>query len=275
MTVLNLWMLRPWMYAAELIDRFPTYNSVGRLQSRLRELYPNLAALEDIALQKGIPILEPFQGQRIGKFTVLAPSRVRYLDLIVASERTPESKPEAQGAGSLVETVRKAAAQVVRFVRGAWGEEVFSPEETSAENEMSVVQFARIAGEKILLTADAGRSALKEAIEYAPHAGLDLPGVNRFQVPHHGSRRNVSSEVLDALLGPKHRVPSEGTWTAMISSAEADKDHPRRAVVRAMVHRGGRVFATEGQDMRFAKNAPARPGWASVTPMTYPEDQEE
>ncbi|MET4121975.1 beta-lactamase superfamily II metal-dependent hydrolase [Bradyrhizobium sp. JR1.5] len=64
---------------------------------------------------------------------------------------------------------------------------------------MSVVQFAYLNGHKIVLTGDAGRSALTEAAEFAPQAGLYLPGVDRFQVPHHGERRNVSTELLEPM----------------------------------------------------------------------------
>ena len=65
---------------------------------------------------------------------------------------------------------------------------------------MSVIQYANLCSEKILLTADAGRDALTEAADYAPWAGLILPGINRFQVPHHGSRRNLSTEILNRWL---------------------------------------------------------------------------
>lgn len=95
-----LWMLRPWLYAAELVGRFETVVSVESLRKRLKEIYPNIAALEEIALRKNIPILEPFQGASIGAFRVLAPTRARYLDLVVASENTPEAAAEAQSVGA-------------------------------------------------------------------------------------------------------------------------------------------------------------------------------
>ena len=60
--------------------------------------------------------------------------------------------------------------------------EVFSPNETSAENEMSIVQYANICGQRVVLTADAGRAALAEAADYTPYVGLQLPGVDQFQV---------------------------------------------------------------------------------------------
>src|SRR3546814_17981850 len=74
----------------------------------------------------------------------MAPSRNRYLDLIVDSERTPEAVEEE--SLSIFEVALKAAAAAVAFVRSAWGEEVFSPNPTSAENEMSVIQYACLEG---------------------------------------------------------------------------------------------------------------------------------
>lgn len=273
----QLWMLRPWIYAEEIIDRFARYSSVENLQKRLKEIYSNVAALEEIAVRKGIPIFEPFQGQSIGAFTVMAPARQRYLDLIVDSERTPESvEEENRSVIDVAATIlQEAARTVANLYRAAWGDEVFSANETSAENEMSVVQYAYLCSNRILLTGDAGRSALAEAADFAPAIGLDLPGIQRFQVPHHGSRRNVSSELLDRWLGSKLAIQSEGAFTALISSAKKDKDHPRKSVVRAMIHRGGRVFCTEGQSVCSSGGDSPDRGWTTLTPMTYPEEQEE
>lgn len=272
-----LWMLRPWIYAEEIIGRFSRFQNVDNLKRRLKEIYPNIAVLEEIAERRNIPILEPFQGAAIGSFHVMAPTRSRYLDLIVESDKTPEAEArEREDAALAVEGV---FAQVLRkaanFVRAAWGYEVFSPEETSAENEMSVVQYAFLNDCSILLTGDAGRAALTEVANYAP-PGL-FPRPKYFQVPHHGSRRNVSTELLDRLLGPRlAQPPAEGEelFHAIISSAKEDDDHPRKAVVRACIHRGGKVAATEGKSVRFDKNAPDR-GWVPIQPLTYPEDQEE
>jgi len=275
-----LWMLRPWLYADEIIHRFSRFTSVDNLRRRLKEIYPNIAALEAIAIDRNIPIHEPFQGANIGIFKVMAPTKSRYLDLIVESEQTPESVEEKQPS-SLAEvliSLEKAAAKAISFIKAAWGVEVFSPEETSAENEMSVIQYATLCGYKILLTADAGRSGLMEAAEYAPYAGLTLPGIDRFQIPHHGSRRNVSTEILDIWLGPRsHTMPlvGEEKFQAFVSSAKDDKDHPRKSVVRAFIHRGGKVFATEGKCLRTEENAPPRHGWVPAPFLIYPEEQEE
>lgn len=273
----ELWMLRPWEFAEILLPRFPTYTSSDRLRSRLRSIYKHLAALEDVAVRRGIPIRAPFQGERIGAFTVMAPSFERFLNEIVVSERTPEGQEE-EAVASIFDALINAGKSVVTLIRGGWGEEVFSANETSAENEMSVIQFANIANQRILLTGDGGRRALSEAADFAPVVGLALPGIDRFQVPHHGSRRNVSTDLLDRWLGPRlDQSRSEGfeLFTAICSSALADKHHPRKSVERAIVHRGGRFCATEGQDIRTSQNAPLREGWTTVASRPYPTDYED
>jgi beta-lactamase superfamily II metal-dependent hydrolase len=273
-----LWMLRPWVYANELIHHFATYNSVDALKRRLKEIYPNVAALEEIATERGIPIREPFQGSAIGAFKVLAPSKSMYLDLVVSSEKTPESveKEQPAPADSLAKILVEALKKAVNLVAAPWGAETFSTEETSSENEMSVVQFGFLDGQKVLLTGDAGRKSLNLAADFAPQIGLQLPGIDKFQVPHHGSRRNVSTALLDRLLG--ERLPAmhaQGKFSAVISSAKADEHHPRKSVVRAMIHRGAKVATTEGQTVCVhSPNAPDR-GWFAVTPLSYPEQQEE
>ena len=279
-TVGELWMHRPWIYADELIGRFSRFTNVDNLKKRLRDIYPNIAALEDIALERDIDIREPFQGARIGAFTVLTPTKSRYLDLVVASEKTPEaaatkSEDSDRSLSALFDAVTNS---VKTFIRSLWGAETFSSEETSAENEMSVVQYACINNRKILLTGDTGREGLKEAAAYAPYIGLQLPGIDRFQVPHHGSRRNVSTETLDTWLGQRLTFPvQEGQerFAAIVSSAKADEDHPRRAVLRAMIHRGAKVVTTEGHSIRTSDGAPDREGWIPAKSVPYPEDQEE
>lgn len=276
----ELWMLRPWQYTDEIIHRFSRFTSVENLKKRLKEIYPNIAALEEIAEEKSIPIREPFQGTAIGSFTVMSPTKDRYLDLVVESEKTPESVEEAQKSsiaafGTFFE---EAAKKAISLLKAVWGEEVFSPEETSVENEMSIIQYANLCEQRILLTGDAGRAGLLEAADYAPYIGLILPGINRFQVPHHGSRRNVSTEILDRWLGkplPSKPAQGEEKFTAIISSAKKDEDHPRKAVVRAVIHRGAKVFTTEGLSLRISHNAPNREGWAAAKPAEYPAEQED
>lgn len=273
-TVGRLWLNRPWLYAGELIDRFETYSSVDALRSKLRSTYTASAALEELAEAKGIPISAPFQGATIGAFIVLAPTRARYLDLIVESDKTPEAVSEGL-VNSAIGGLAKAIKFASNLVKSAWGDEFFPSSGTSCENEMSVVQYAFVNGRSVLLTGDVGRDGLTEAADYAPAVGLSLPGIWAFQVPHHGGRHNVNSEVLDRWLGKRlATIPEDTSWFAICSSAKADEDHPRNSVVRAMWHRGAHFAATEGRHLRIG-NGISREGWNPVPQTPYPEEQEE
>lgn len=269
--ITELWMNRPWIYSGELISRFSRFTNVDNLEKRLKELYPNLVALEELAITHGVPIRDPLQGAKVGDFHVLAPSRARYLDLIVESEKTPEATKAEAGILAKATGYLKSAVQ---YIQSAWGHESFPNDDTSAENNMSVVQFAYLCDKSILLTGDAGRATLTEAADYTPYVGLTLPGIDYFQVPHHGSRHNVDVDVLDRWLGPKISPSDPSTFAAIVSASAQDEHHPRKSVVRAVMHRGGKVTSTEQNSICFSINASSRSGWGPVTPLAYPSEQE-
>ncbi len=273
----NLWMLRPWKYADELIDRFSRFTSVENLEKRLRDVYSNLAALEDIAVEKGIPIHEPFQGRYIGNALVLAPTKERFLDLIVESEKTPDAVKSFASDGLLrgfVEGIERA----INFIRGLWGEENFPSQGTSAENEMSVVQFISCPQYNFMLTGDAGREGLTEALDYLEVLYGTVPQIDFFEVPHHGSRRNLSTELLDRLFGERlseQSSESSSRFSAVVHSCRLDSTHPRKVVIRAIHHRGGKICSVERGWWRAGYNKPERPNSSPAVGLPYPDDQEE
>jgi beta-lactamase superfamily II metal-dependent hydrolase len=274
-TVGTLWMNRPWLYADDLIDRFENYISVDALRRKLRNIYSAPAALEDLANEKGITIVTPFQGADIGAFKVLAPTKGRYLDLIVESNKTPEAVEEGF-LDAAMEGIAKAAKTVVALAKAVWGHEYFPEEGTSSENEMSVVQYAFVNDSRVVLTGDVGRVGLNEAADYAPAAGLTLPGAWVFQVPHHGGRHNVNTEVLDRWLGKRmFSQPEKTTWNAICSSAKKDVHHPKNSVIRAMLHRGAHFSATEGRTFVNIGSGIKRDGMVPIPQTLYPVEQEE
>ena len=234
--------------------------------------FPNTADLERIANEQGVTVNDAFQGSWVGHFLILAPSRNRYIDLIVESEKTPE----AERAARIAQTLVSRAVALVRSVAALWGQENLkgASDGTSSENETSVVQFSQLCGRKVLLTGDAGVGALNEACDYAIARGVTLPGLDWFDVPHHGSRRNLSSDVLDRWLGPKlGSEANDAVGWAIVSANGKDTDHPRKAVVRALIHRGHRVYQTKGT-LHVHKDGPGRQ-WTAATRLQYPADMEE
>lgn len=276
-TVGALWMNRPWVHAEDLLPYFSRYTNAENLANALREVFPNLAKLEDIALDRGIPIYDAFQGTMIEAFTVLAPSKNTFLQYVADDDNTPKAAQDATSR-TLLGGVMRVVAEGIRMIQAAWGAEVFPADDTSPRNNMSVVQFANFDGEKVVLTADTGRAGLVEAAAYAPKSGLHLPTneLRLIQVPHHGSRHNVSTETLNLWLGEVGDEDQETRFTAIVSAGKDDQDHPRKVVVRAFMHRAAQVVETKGQKIRFSGGAaPARPGWVSTTPLSYPSGYEE
>lgn len=268
----TLWMNRPWNHIDALIPLFNYEYTETGLTQRLKKDFPFTAELEKLAEENEIEIRDAFQGDQIGEFTILAPSSDRYIQLVVDSEKTPEPERRAAFEGNIFERTYR----VLKNVIASWGEENLKgdTEGTSPENESSIVQYANLCDEKILLTGDAGVDTLEEAYQYALQIGVPLPGIDRLDVPHHGSRRNVSPEILDKWLGPKlASKPDSGHFTAIISANQNDKTHPRKAVIRALTHRGANVYQTDGAT-QTQKNAPAR-AWGSAMPLEYPSENED
>ena len=107
------------------------------------------------------------------------------------------------------------------------------------------MQYATLEnGYGVLLTADVGPVGLDEAADFAATLRLNRP---RFvQIPHHGSRHNVTPAVLDRWLGPKK---AQGTriGIAFCSIGANKPDYPRGQVKNAFIRRGYEVFANREQ----------------------------
>lgn len=279
----ELWMHQPWKYSSVILDYFKdgriTDNSLAeRLKDKMAAAY----ALEQLAEEKGIPVYEPYRGATIGDFVVLSPEEEWYVhDLIAEFQKSPESKKAESaatvGLAGIFETAKKAAASAVAWITEHWGSESLRDDvQTSAENESSVILFGQLDEKGILLTGDAGIRALDATAAFAESKKFSLPDVLHFiQVPHHGSRNNVSTTVLDKIVGPRKAADDGATSkTAYVSASEKSSTHPRKVVVNAFIRRGAKVVETKGQSKRYHHNMPAREGWIPVTPLTFSQQVE-
>jgi beta-lactamase superfamily II metal-dependent hydrolase len=247
--VKNLWMHRPWNYAAGLLDRFRDPRlGAGGLEARIREALDAAHKLEEIATARRIPIYEPYEGVAVGPFLVLSPNPHWYLnDLVPNFARTPDAKHQAAG---ILSPFFKAAAEAVEWVAESLNFETLDESgETTTQNESSVVLYGVFDGKGVLFTADAGRQALTRAILYAQSIGISLRNLECVQIPHHGSKRNVSPSVLNHMMGR----------FALVSVAPNSTTHPRRKVTNAFKRRGARVFRTNGSFLNFVIGLQRRP----------------
>jgi hypothetical protein len=206
-------------------------------------------------------VYEPFQGQQIGPLTLLSPSRWAYLRLIPQFRKTPAPdidqlkrenmwiEPAKTGLGGLLAGLVEKA---IEWIPESWDFELLKDGAiTAAENESSTVLHGQFGNSSVLLTADAGVNALWWALGYAEGHGIDLSAVDLVQVPHHGSRSNVGSTVLDRLLGPRLPAGSAQKRYAIVSVPKDDEKHPRKMVMNAFLRRGAPVRKTQGSYYRY------------------------
>jgi len=260
----ELWLFRPW----ENTDFMSMLFQDGRitdnsLKERFQKAFKYAYELERIAKGKKIPIYEPYQGSKIGNFTVLSPSIEWYLDLLLESNKTPEVKATFE---SMTDSISSFVSKIFESLDI---ETLKEDGQTSSENESSVILYANFNGKGILLTGDAGIRALNKAYEYYPQLSKNLKFI---QIPHHGSRRNVAPSILNKILGEKGQSENK---TAFVSASKEAKKHPRQVVVNAFIRRGCKVISTEGMTIRHSHNMSNREGWSSATPLKFKEEVEE
>lgn len=268
----ELWIHRPWEHSAEIRELFKdgriTDNS---LSERLKEGLNNAYKLEEIAKEKQITIKEPYQGEKIGIFQVLSPSKEWYLELVPEFRKSPEAKKEA----SIMTEMARLAKAAIEYLMEKWDVETLGEDgETSAENESSVILYGNIEGKGILLTGDGGKQSLIYAMDYCDTIGIDLSNLKFVQVPHHGSRRNVSPSVLNRLIGEIKEENSSPQITAYVSASKESKTHPRKVTTNAFIRRGAKVFTTKDNGKHHFNNMPDREDWSVATPIEFSEKVE-
>lgn len=260
LTIGELWIHRPWNYTEQIIDYFHDGRITEQsLKKRLQKSFSYVYPLEQLALQKKITIKEPYQGSKIGIFEVLSPKKDWYLyNLIPQFNKTPQAK------SAFTEAFESIKETVLNWIDEDLHIETLSEDgETSADNESSTILYVNINNKGILLTGDAGVNALDKAYTYKPQIADNLRFI---QVPHHGSRRNVSPSILDNILGEKGQ---EENKTAFISAGKESSTHPRQSVVNAFIRRGCKVIATKGATKRHQNGTPERKGWVTVEPLKF------
>lgn len=280
LSVGELWMHRPWEHSNLILDYFHDGRITDTsLADRLKDKMAAAYALEELAEEMGIPIYEPFQGAQIGDFYVLSPDKDWYVhELIADFEKSPDKKKAAEAQNnSLLKALLSSAKETLNSVAESFGSETLREDvSTSAENESSVVLFGVVADRGILLTGDAGVQALSKAASYAEERGVSIPQYIKFaQVPHHGSRNNVSPTVLNRLIGTKSVSPvSDSQITAFASAGKGSETHPRKMVVNAFLRRNAKVMVTKGQSIRHHHQMGAREGWTAVESLAFSQEVE-
>lgn len=247
--VKKLLMNTPWRDA----NLKSSYFKDGRitddsLNRRLKDAFRKASELESEAQQRNVTVVHPVVGQRyFDCLTVLGPSTEFYRKKLLDSEKTPGTL----GVRYLVEerSLNQPFAQSYLTTRNAkydtehydgWSDIAwFDDEVTSDINETSVVLSLELLGERILFTGDAGKEALANALDYYERTSDKVQSFRCVQLPHHGSRKNVDSALLQRIGASTYFVscPPDGI----------DEGHFSRCLVNMILHeqKSARIFTTQ------------------------------
>lgn len=127
--------------------------------------------------------------------------------------------------------------------------------DTKPVNNSSVILLIEGYGRKYLFTGDAGKRALRDAM-----AVRDISGLTWFDVPHHGSRRNLDTQIIN------HLAPQ----IAYISSPGTTK-HPRKTIIRALQKAGTAVYSTCKHGSICQGDWQSRPNFSAVAQAWEPQ----
>ena len=260
--VKRLWIHKPWEHNKGIASKFQdgrvTDNSISQ---RLKDLCDAAWDLCQKAKEKNINIEEPFFCKDTpvqcscygGVLKVLGPSKGYYESLLPYFDRTVSQSP-----------TQNIHAKDKKMI---WGEDAIDDTgETSAKNNSSTILEFMYNDRKILFTADAGIPAFSMAADNLKNVGEKLCLI---QIPHHGSWRNVSPDILDKMVGAD---VSEGVYDnimAVVSCAQNhDPKHPNKKVLNAFIHRGCKCYKVKG-NLFFRYGMQMRPGYVPAEACEY------
>lgn len=249
MQVRNLWIHLPANHTPDIINLFESTRwQTPNLAAHIRREYSCAHDLAALARSNGANVFEPFAGARIGPFVVLSPTVDMYRGLLPQFRGTPAPDVNLLSQwGHWLEGIgRRIANTISEVVPESWDVETLREGGiTSAENESSVILYGQIDGNNLLLTSDAGLKALGLAVTNANALGLPLgESLTLFQVPHHGSRNNISPTMLNRIIGQKVQRGIRRNICCIVSAAVDDPHHPRKVVKNALWRRGLQPFVT-------------------------------
>lgn len=255
-------MNRPWLH----VEKMSEYLNDGRITEnsfvlRLRKAFRMASDVERLAKDRGIDVVDGFEGFNAfsNSLHILGPSEEHYKEMLMASDKTPEMSESLQKeASSVMKALAETAAEAAKIkVKETLDVELLeNPTEylTSFINNTSIIMSINLDKRRSVLTGDAGVEGLDAAFEYAEMNGIGLSDLFIFQIPHHGSRRNIGPALLDRISGKR----------AVISSPKKWDSHPSKMVINALIRRNWEVYCTSGSVSRFHHGAPDRDGYDKI-----------
>jgi beta-lactamase superfamily II metal-dependent hydrolase len=202
--------------------------------------------------KRNIEPLEPFAGIKIGDIYVVGPSKDFYEELIQEFAQSDKIFGVEKARQDYASKVMAEDLMGAMFNKEAEHGMLDNPEDTP-ENQSSTILWTKYGNDTYIFTADAGAQALTKAKE-----AYKLSNCYWMQIPHHGSRRNITKSLIEYFSPDVAFV-----------SAPGDNKHPRKSVVNAFKEVGANVFSTHYPTPlslhQYAGTFPVRSGYGSAT----------
>lgn len=226
LTINKLIMNRPWRDSNITADYFADNRITDKsVNKRMTEAFKYAYQLEQVAINKigENNIIHPVVGNSyFDCLTILAPSKTLYRTKLLESDKTPTSVNDSS-TNFFARTMKK----LVRYFKGSM---TWYDEDTTPINETSIVSLLTTPNRNYLLTADAGKNCIKEALDYKDsQSSLSNKTINVLQLPHHGSRKNITPALIQRIDASEYIIscPPQGL----------DSHHPSRRLVNMVLEK--------------------------------------
>lgn len=210
---------------------------------RLYEAQKSLACLTDVIAKidsEKIPRSQPFAGLT-DKVTMLDGA-----ELTILGPTEPFYEQQVQAMKSL-DSVHESTSDCAILD---------AEDDQSPFNNSSVICLLTHGGLKYLFTADAGPAALEGAKKYARGS---MANVHWMQIPHHGSKYNITCELIEYFASD----------IAYVSAAGSHDNRPNAAVVRSFKDFRGKDCGSKVYGTNKSENLWKHTTDAAARPSTY------
>jgi beta-lactamase superfamily II metal-dependent hydrolase len=181
------------------------------IETKLDDSLNSLDDLLTLLEKRKVEVIPPFAGtsEFNGIIKILGPSMPFYTEMATKFPGMPDHKPPFDNYDTKIVQYRN---NMEHFLDEA---------ETSARNLSSAIILFEHEGFRVLFTGDAGKEALDRAIEFANEKKINLKNLNYFQIPHHGSVKNLSKKITDLITSNKY----------FVSAPSKSEDHPSKLLL--------------------------------------------
>lgn len=280
LTVANLLSFVPWEHSSEILPIVQAADSrvsATSIEKRLKDALPATVEAIDLARKGGTKVIEPFALSTPYDLTqttqlfLLGPTRDKYISTWLPNYDCLPALPARQTG--LVRGLIKMVERTMKWVAETWDKELLTDpgdDETTSENNSSMVFAIKQGTNSFLFSGDAGVPALVDALAFGRALGLPIDGYRFFHVPHHGSRHNLGPSLLNYMFGnPKPQPTEPGSVTAFISATKDDPKHPSRRLTNALNRRGVKPVATAGSSKLHHSTDYVDRGWNKADPVPF------